>query len=256
MKYILQCEDSVEGIFSAVYVAWEPNYVNTELSICAINPDSPPDMELFATYVKLETDVTKASKVIHTIQSKYSAQLWEMLYSTACSDGSDKADVVFHFVQLILSMGNRAINYLSNPYVIRAMELSRSVGNERHHYLGFLRFIETPQKILLAKFDPKNNITAMVMPHFSDRLSQECFIVWDTRRNLAGVHISGNDYYLMYLSEEQVSFLQQFQEDKFQIEDLWKVFVESISIKERENKNLQRNNLPLRFRSFMTEFQK
>ena len=34
---------------------------------------------------------------------------------------------------------------------------------------------------------------------------------------------------------------------------LWIKFFDAISIKERENSNLQRNNLPLRFREFLVE---
>ena len=35
---------------------------------------------------------------------------------------------------------------------------------------------------------------------------------------------------------------------------LWKVFFENISIEERENVNLQKQNCPLRKRKYMTEF--
>ena len=35
---------------------------------------------------------------------------------------------------------------------------------------------------------------------------------------------------------------------------LWKIFHRKIAITERENAALQRNNLPLRFRPYMTEF--
>ena len=38
-------------------------------------------------------------------------------------------------------------------------------------------------------------------------------------------------------------------------EQLWKTFVDNISIKERENKKLQQNNIPLHFRTYMPEFQ-
>lgn len=256
MKYILQCEDSVEGIFSAVYSVWELKYVKEEVSVVAVGTDDILDMELFANYVKLQPSAEKAFKVIQAIQSRYLPQLWEKLYYTACSDGTDKADVVYHYIKLLLEKGNQIANDLSNPYVLRVMELSRAVGNESHHYLGFLRFIETPQQILLAKYNPKNNITGIIIHHFVDRLPQERFLIWDTKRNIAGIHIPGQEHVLMYLSKEQEEFLQQYQDDKMQIEDLWKIFVENISIKERENKELQRNNIPLRFRGYMPEFQK
>ena len=41
----------------------------------------------------------------------------------------------------------------------------------------------------------------------------------------------------------------QYTEDNMDAENMWKTFVESISIKERENRKLQRNNIPLHFTS-------
>ena len=42
-------------------------------------------------------------------------------------------------------------------------------------------------------------------------------------------------------------------EKKFQ--DLWKLFFKQVSIKERENKKLQQNWVPLIYRKYMSEFQ-
>ena len=36
--------------------------------------------------------------------------------------------------------------------------------------------------------------------------------------------------------------------------ELWRVFFDSIAIKERENKKLQMENLPIEYRKNMTEF--
>ena len=50
MRYILQCEDSIEGIFSAVYAAWELKYGHENTSIQVWNDETCTTPELFAEY--------------------------------------------------------------------------------------------------------------------------------------------------------------------------------------------------------------
>lgn len=254
MKYILQCEDSAEGIFSAVYAAWELKYghENTELQV---NGFDNRNIELFSCYVPLTPDAEKARKVINTIRRICSEEVYERLFYASCADAADKADAIYRYIQAALVMGNRVKNHLTNPAVMRVMELSRAVGNARHHYLGFLRFIEIPGNILLAKYAPKPRLTELLMPHFADRFPKERFVIWDTVHNLAGIHVPQKGYLMLQLSENQAAMLQNYTEDNMMAEQMWKAFVESISIKERENKKLQQNNIPLHFRTYMPEFQ-
>lgn len=254
MKYILQCEDSIEGIFSAVYAAWELKYghENTSIQVTGFHGQN---LELFSTYIHLTPDAKKAEKVLNTMRRTCSDMAYEQLFRAAYADASDKADAIYRYIQVALRMGQSVTNHLSDPAVMRIMELSRAVGNAEHHYLGFLRFIEIPGKILLARFAPKPRLTELIMPHFADRFPEERFVIWDTVRNEAGVHVPGENYVLLKLTEAQVAVLEQYHEDNLSAEQMWTTFVESISIKERENKKLQQNNIPLHFRTYMPEFQ-
>ncbi len=254
MKYILQCEDSIEGIFSAVYAAWELKYGHENTAIQLIDSGEP--LELFATYISLKPDGVKAKKVLDTIRKKCSDHVYECLYRAACAGVPDKADAVYRYIQVALRMGSSVEKHLADPAVLRIMELSRMVGNAEHHYLGFLRFIEIPGKILLGRYEPKHRLTELIMPHFADRFPEERFVIWDTVRNVAGVHIPGEEHILLNLTEAQAASLAGYTEDNLQAEQMWRAFVESISIKERENINLQRNNIPLHFRTYMPEFKK
>lgn len=254
MKYILQCEDSIEGIFSAVYAAWELKYGH-ENTVIQVTGYENANIELFSTYIPLAPDTEKAAKVISTMKRVASEQVFERLFYAACADAADKADAIYRYIQIALRMGKQVINHFSNPAVTRIMELARSVGNAEHHYLGFLRFIEIPGNILLARFAPKPRLTELIMPHFVDRFPEERFVIWDTVRNEAGVHVPGQNYIMLKLTSQQVAMLQTYSEDNIKAEQMWKTFVESISIKERENKKLQKNNIPLHFRTYMPEFQ-
>jgi len=253
MKYILQCEDSIEGIFSAVYAAWELKYGH-ENTVLQIAGAEGANMELFSTYIPLEPNAEKAEKVLNTIRHKCSGRVYESLFRAACADAPDKADAIYRYIQTALRMGEKVFNHLTDPAVVRIMELSRAVGNAEHHYLGFLRFIEIPGNILLARYEPKPRLTELIIPHFVDRLREEKFVIWDTKRNVAGVHVPGQNYIMLQLSENQVAVLKQYSEDNIKVEQMWKTFVEHISIKERENKKLQRSNIPLHFRTYMPEF--
>ncbi|MBO5353909.1 MAG: TIGR03915 family putative DNA repair protein [Lachnospiraceae bacterium] len=255
MKYILQCEDSIEGIFSAVYSAWELKYGHENTSIQVLGGEEET-LELFTTYIPLKPDVEKAQKVLNTIQRVCSEAVYERLFYAACSDAADKADTIYRYIQTALRMGSRVVNHLADPAVARVMELSRAVGNAQHHYLGFLRFIEIPEHILLARYEPKHRLTELIMPHFVERFPEERFVIWDTVRNVAGVHVPGESFVMLHLTEAQTAVLRDYTEDNMEAEQLWRAFVESISIKERENKKLQRNNIPLHFRTYMPEFKK
>ena len=254
MNYILQCEDSIEGIFSAVYSAWELKYghENTKIQVLGLEERN---LELFSTYIPLKADADKARKVLNTIRRICSDKVYECLLRAACAGASDKADAIYRYIQVALRMGSQVINHLADQAVIRVMELSRAVGNAEHHYLGFLRFIEIPGRILLARYEPKHQLTGLIMPHFVDRFPEERFMIWDTVRNIAGIHVPGQNYIMLVLTKEQISTLEEYTEDNLEAEQLWKIFVESISIKERENIKLQKNNLPLHFRTYMPEFQ-
>lgn len=254
MKYILQCEDSIEGIFSAVYAAWELKYGH-ENTVIQVLGFANTNIELFSTYISLGPDTEKAQKVLNTIRRICSDLVYERLFRAACADAADKGDAIYRYIQTALRMGSRVANHLTDPAVVRVMELARSVGNAEHHYLGFLRFIEIPGNILLARFAPKPRLTELIMPHFVDRFPEERFVIWDTVRNVAGVHVPGQNYIMLNLAENQVAMLQSYTEDNMKAEQMWKAFVESISIKERENLKLQQNNIPLHFRTYMPEFQ-
>ena len=193
MNYVLQCENSIEGIFSAVYSAWELKYGHENTSIQLIGVGRQ-NLELFTQYIPLKPDSEKAAKVMNTIRRTCSDAVYKQLFQAACADAADKADAVYRYVQVALRIGKRVLNHFTEPAVVRIMELSRAVENAAHHYLGFLRFIEIPGGILLARYEPKPQLTELIMPHFIDRFPEERFVIWDTIRNVAGIHVPGQNY--------------------------------------------------------------
>ena len=91
---IFRCEDSVDGIFTAIYKAWEygTSRSRVELNICAT-------MRLFVQYADVEADYEIALKVADTIRSRLSEEVYNIVWQAALSDGADKADHIYRFLQ-------------------------------------------------------------------------------------------------------------------------------------------------------------
>ncbi|HPU63573.1 MAG TPA: TIGR03915 family putative DNA repair protein [Mobilitalea sp.] len=254
-KKIFQCDNSIDGIFTAVYEAWSSGYGHDNVMIeelCEKNDYS--NMQLFSEYVTVKTDLNKALKVSRSIKQKISEEAFEIVCRVALSDYRQKGDLIYRFLILGFHLGRDVVNHLSNDVVNQMLKINRNVGNEVHHFLGFLRFSQLDNNVLVSVIHPKNNILSLLAPHFADRLPQEKFIIFDGGRNLCVLHVPGRPWIISDIPETGSDIVKELENNDI-YKELWKTFFENIAIKERTNLKLQRNNLPLRYRNDMTEFQ-
>lgn len=251
---ILMCEDSIEGILTGVYNAYE---LRRDHETIHLQTEEMDNYRLFAVYQEVKADVKKSGKVLHTIYRKLGEDAYTQICQAMVSYDTAKADAVYHTIVTGISghYQGKLMEHLSNHYVNKVFRLSRNTGIEIHHLLGFLRFRELSDGILLARYCPKNDITTMLMPHFANRLPNENFVVYDEQRKYYAVHPKGKQWYLVRgelpFSQEQ----ETYSSDEAQYQTLYRHFCQSIAITERDNPLLQRNMLPLRFRKYMTEFE-
>lgn len=253
---IYQCEDSVEGIFTAVYVAWAARYGHEYIKLEVMNADNVTNLELFSEYIKVEKDSVLADKVAESIRKKISYYAYQMVVRAALSNDSRKGNSIYHFLVRGFAMGAKIVDHLSDQYVQEIFDMNRKVGRDSYYYQEFLRFQELNNKVLLAKIEPKNNVVELITPHFADRLASENFMILDVKRRIATIHKAHSSWFLTYLSEEEVNHLLAMTESQQDYEVLWRAFFDSIAIKERENYTLQRNHVALHYRKYMTEFQR
>ena len=72
-------------------------------------------------------------------------------------------------------------------------------------------------------------------------------------------HTVFGEWYLVSGVEQEAEEMQevvQYSDKEQQYQELFSLFHKTIAIKERGNKRLQQQMLPLRFREYMTEFQR
>ncbi len=253
MKYIYRCEDSAEGILTGIYDAWASVHRHEEnrIEVCTGEWEVPL---LFAEYIDVVPDAEKSEKVQQSVRLRISEEAYEMVMKAVLSGDSEKGEVIYRFLIYAFREGARASRSYGNPWAMRLFETVRNFDNESHHLKGFLRFDEQANGLLLARYAPKNNVLGDLMEHFSDRLNGESFLIFDEKRRITGVHRPGAEWFVYRLNEEEYRMFSATYAEEDTYAALWKIFHRKIAIAERENPTLQRNNLPLRFRPYMTEF--
>lgn len=253
---VFQCEDSLEGIFTGIYNAYEQKS-RPEDTMMSLNEE----LFLFAEYQTVRPDAEKTLKVIRTLQNRFGEEDYHHICLALSTPEPMKAQAVYQTVSLGLRYGGAVKGHLfdnlANDYVNKAFTLGRTAGNENCHMRGFVRFQELESGILYSKISPKNNLLTFLMEHFADRLPIENFVLHDEGRGLFGVHPAGKQWYLLSGAEvctEADRF--RLSERELHYQELFRYFCHKIAIKDRENLKLQRNMLPLRFREYMVEFSK
>ncbi|MCM1121573.1 MAG: TIGR03915 family putative DNA repair protein [Eubacterium sp.] len=251
-KYII-CEDSLEGIFTAIYDAYALKERHEHLHL---QVGEEENYRLFAKYVYSQPDSVKTDKVARTLRERLGEEVYVTLCRAAASYDKDKGDAIYRTVVDGITAGNgrRTMENLRNPYVRKVFELARCTANEAHCELEFIRFQELEQGILYSRIGPKNNVMPFVMPHFADRLAPENFMIHDEKRNLFGVHPAKEEWYLVSGVEGVGEEAMRWSGSEFKYQELFAIFHQTIGIKERRNIRLQRQMLPLRFQDYMVEF--
>lgn len=252
-EIILICEDSIEGILTGVYEAYSLHKPHEMIHLSVRDVEN---YRLFAVYHEVKADEEKSWKVLRTIYKRFGEEAYTQICQAMVSYDSGKADAVYHTVVEGISgqYHGKLMDHLSNRYVNQVFRLSRNTGIEIHHLLGFLRFRELKGGVLLARYSPKNDITAMIMPHFAGRLPNEDFAIYDEQRKYNAVHPKGRQWYIVRGELPFGEGQEEYSQEEAIYQDLYRHFCQSIAILQRKNLGLQQNMLPLRFRKYMTEF--
>lgn len=256
-EHVFLCEDSIEGILNGVYEAYrfKKEQKIESHALLHLETKQPDIYRLFTKYTMLETNDDNAAKVINTVKSRLGAETYYQLCLAMASCFEDKADAVYHTIVLGLQTNDpNILDRLGEDCVQRTFKYAGASDNEVGHMLQFTRFLELEGGILYARIDAKHHILPFIMPHFSDRLPMENFIIYDENTDTYGLHPKFQPWYLaegMEFDSDQIKITAAEKE----YQELFRRFCKTIAIESRTNKKLQTGMLPLRFRPNMVEFQ-
>lgn len=250
---VYQCEDSLEGVCTAIYRAYEEHAEHQDTWIRV-----DQELMLFGEYIPVETDLERAEKVLRTLRKRFGQEDYESLCLALVTPDPDKAQAVYQTIVYGLKAKpapGHLLDHQTDSYVWKTFQLARGASREYSHLMGFMRFRELERGILYAENEPKNHVLPYLMVHFADRFPQEDFAIRDIGRGLLGVHPAGGEWYLTD-SRELLEALGQTAclAREMVCEELFCWFCHKIAIKERRNIGLQNQMMPKRFQKYTIEF--
>lgn len=253
MRTIYICEDTVTGIFSAIYDAWK---AGEDAGRCGIGLRGQMEQELFCSYTEVEESEKKAEAVERMILKHLGEKAYWDIYHALLSHDAGKGTAILGAMLEARRIpdSTRIMEHLSHPMVEKVFELSRNVGGEAHVLKGFVRFRELANGILYSEITPKNRVLTCLAPHFADRLPVENWMIYDKTHREIVLHEKKKRWILLTGEEPDVEWISRLSENEEEFSELWRGFCRTISIASRENSRCQRQHLPLWYRKNMVEF--
>jgi len=218
---------------------------------CALAREGEAEADLFTEFTKAGSDPEKAAAMKDLFERRGSSESWRHARYAFLSEAPGSEDAMLAYARLIKEKGAAADNMLADDRVKRVHDLSASVGGEAHMFKGFVRFNELADKTLYARIEPDHNILPLLTGHFRARLGAFSWIIHDVRRGRAALYSGGR---LIFAPLTQQKALE-FSAGEAAARALWKSFFKTAAIKERTNPELQRRNVPLKYRAHLTEFE-
>lgn len=237
-------DGTFEGLLTAVYESYYSSQPPGKI-LCHKNMQE----NIFEKNVHITTDNEKASKVYDAIRKKISYNALKNVYHAYLSELDEIDTYIYGYLRLGFKKGRSVDLYLSMEEVLKVHSAAKKVRSESHRMLGLLRFRKLEGELYYAPFSPDYNITALISTHFTQRLSDQLWVIHDTKRNYAAVY----DMQECILTDLPSELQYQTNKGDDQFEELWKKYFKSICIKDRINPKLQKQNMPVKYWKYLIE---
>ena len=235
-------DGSFDGLLTVIYVAYNDRESNT-LRVSA----KTGQLILALDDIHVITDFSKARRVEKSICEKLSQNFLNNIRTCFLSNDKNKDTVIIHTVYKALKQGEEILNSL-DEHAFYMNKLVKQVLNERHKYLGLLRFKEMKDGTMFSTIEPKNNVLPILISHFKKRMKREKIAIFDKGRKMI-VYYDGKKAEIFFVESLEI----EWSDEEIEYSELWKTFHKSISIKERENKKLQQSNIPKYYWKYLIE---
>lgn len=229
-------------IFESFYEKRIPDDVTTECVQCG----------LLDEIVTIKTDNEKAERVYKCLKNCKTKYLVSDFNLTFRSGEKKRFKVLFDYLNVAISNKNIDVSKaFALPEIQAFTDLKNRIYTETHRFKGFLRFMETEKGFYYACYEPDNDITELLVPHFTARL-QSPFIIHDIKRNILAL-CDGKRYKILNGGDNGVTVFMSESEEIFL--DLWQQYYKSINIEARKNLRQMRNYMPERYWKNLSEKQ-
>ena len=171
-------DGSFDGLLTVIYMAYE----DRENKILRVSSNTE-QLILTLDSINIVTDFSKARRVEKAICDKLSYNFFNSIRTCFLSFDKNKDTIIIRTVYKALKQGEEILNSLDEHAFYRN-KLVKQVLNERHRYLGLLRFKEMKDGTMFSTIEPKNNVLPILISHFKNRMKKEKFAIFDKGRKM------------------------------------------------------------------------
>lgn len=247
-------DSTYEGLLTAVFDAFARKETPDR-----IVPETYA-LPLFTEIHAVVTEDEKSSRVLSGLQKKLSPSAIAMLSICFLSEEDGIEMYLFRYIQktfaspisIEVNFADDDVLYLSKAYRRVIWEVTRMKQ--------FVRFQKTGDGTFFAMIDPRHNVLPLCYRFFRDRYADQPWIIYDTRRHY-GIHYDRTKTEIVYFDKLEASLQtgslteEKLDPDELAFRQLWKDYLQAITIEQRKNLRLQRQHMPIRYWKYMTEKQ-
>lgn len=240
---ILQYDATFEGFLSLVYDVYYEKLKPTK--ILKTLPNTLFDEEILT----ITTDETKSQKVLNALEAKFDKESFNRVLNIFMCDSREFELELLEYI--VIGFANpKELKNINHKAVFAINNLEREYLRLVHRMKGFVRFEELEDGSLYAKVETQFNILYFLGKHFFERFNNQQFIIHDVDRGLAFIK---SDTFIG-IQEVESFEAPELSEDEAKFKALWQHFFKTVAIEERKNTKLQKQWVPLIYRTYMSEF--
>lgn len=231
-----------DGTFDGLLTIVFDSYATKTLPQKIISKDNYIENFLDKT-TYIDTDYKKSQRIFDGIATNICRDALYNSYYAFLSNDKDKEINILKYLCDGFDIGPEINNKITISYVFKVINLRRKALAECHKLKGLLRFQEIGDNLCYASIHPDNNILEPLGKHFINRMPTMQFIIHDKNRNLCFIY-NGKEYRIINSKNIKIPSLSS---NELAYQELWKLFFNTIAIKERTNSKCQMQFMPKKY---------
>ena len=253
-------DNTLDGLLTAVFEAFALH----EQPEMLLSEGDPVPLFCDRLYA-VPTDTEKAGRVWKGLEKRLPKNVVKMLAVSFLSEMHELNNPLFQYICKVFRQpeGIEGIERnFADPDILTVTNIARKVNHEQHRMKQFIRFQKAKDGTYLAVISPDHNVLPLVIDHFADRFNDQPWLIYDAKRHYGFYYAgTGEPVRITFEDESLVTFNlangrlndEVLSDDDQLLQDLWRTYFKAICIRERLNPRKQLQDMPRRYRKYLTE---
>ena len=253
-------DNTLDGLLTAVFEAFALH----EQPEMLLSEGDPVPLFCDRLYA-VPTNTEKAGRVWKGLEKRLPKNVVKMLAVSFLSEMHELNNPLFQYICKVFRQpeGIEGIERnFADPDILAVTNIARKVNHEQHRMKQFIRFQKAKDGTYLAVISPDHNVLPLVIDHFADRFNDQPWLIYDAKRHYGFYYDgTGEPVRITFEDESSVTFNlangrlndEVLSDDDQLLQDLWRTYFKAICIRERLNPRKQLQDMPRRYRKYLTE---